>query len=76
MKLTIHYKEKNAYIHSLYIILFNLDRGHTLYLSNTLTYELSDDTDENRRVLKDIYFDITRQVNKAANGVISVHLTE
>lgn len=75
MKLTINYKEKNDYIHSVYTTLFNLQRGHTLYLHNTLTYQLSDDTEENRQVLRSIYFDIVKQTNKQLYGVISVHLT-
>lgn len=76
MKLTIHFKERNGYIYDIYTRLFDLHSGHISFTATTLTYTLSCDIEGNRMVLKDVYFDITRDVRKRVNGVISIHLTD
>lgn len=76
MKLTIYYKQKNGYTHSIYTRLFDLQCGHILYLTKSITYQLSSDTIENRDILRQIYFDITSDKRKNDNGIISLHLTD
>lgn len=76
MKLTIHFTKRNEYTNYLYTRLFDLQRGHILYTTSTIIYQLSVDTEENREVLRQIYFEVTLEPNKKKNGVISVHLTE